>query len=68
MHNPSYIALLTGDVKLFKNHKMIFSIVDEPPSWSDIDDSPESMSEPEEEDEDDDMWRQGQFFALGCWG
>ena len=34
---------------------MIFSIVDEPPSWSDVDDSLESMSEPEEEDEDDDM-------------
>ena len=34
---------------------MIFSIVDEPPSWSDVDDSLESMSEPEEEEEDDDM-------------
>ena len=34
---------------------MIFSIVDEPPSWSDVDDSLESMSEPEEEEEEDDM-------------
>jgi cysteine protease ATG4 len=32
---------------------MIFSIVDEPPSWSDVDDSLESMSEPEEEEEED---------------
>jgi cysteine protease ATG4 len=41
---------------LFKNHKTIFSIVDEPPSWSDVDDSLESMSEPEEEeDEEEDM-------------
>jgi cysteine protease ATG4 len=34
---------------------MIFSIVDEPPSWSDVDDSLESMSEPEEEEEEEDM-------------
>jgi cysteine protease ATG4 len=47
---------------LFKNHKTIFSIVDEPPSWSDVDDSLESMSEPDEEDdmpEDKDSSRSG---------
>jgi cysteine protease ATG4 len=47
---------------LFKNHKTIFSIVDEPPSWSDADDSLESMSEPDEEDdmpEDKDSSRSG---------
>ena len=37
---------------MFKNHKTIFSIVDEPPSWSNADDSLESMSD-SEEDEDD---------------
>ena len=41
---------------MFKNHKTIFSIVDEPPSWSDADDSLESMSDPDEEDDmPDDM-------------
>ena len=47
---------------MFKNHKTIFSIVDEPPSWSDVDDSLESMSEPDEEDdipEDKDSSRSG---------
>jgi cysteine protease ATG4 len=47
---------------LFKNHKTIFSIVDEPPSWSDVDDSLESLSEPDEEDdmpEDKDSSRSG---------
>ena len=47
---------------MFKNHKTIFSIVDEPPSWSDVDDSLESMSEPDEEDdmpEDKDSSREG---------
>jgi cysteine protease ATG4 len=47
---------------LFKNRKTIFSIVDEPPSWSDVDDSLESMSEPEEEEdmaEDKDSSRSG---------
>ena len=37
--------------QLFKNHKTIFSMVDEPPSWSDADDSLESMSDPDEEDD-----------------
>jgi hypothetical protein len=37
---------------LFKNHKRIFSIVDEPPLWSDADDSLESMSDPEEDEGD----------------
>ncbi len=46
---------------MFRNHKTIFSIVDEPPSWSDVDDSLESMSEPEEEEEDSD----GDFFDAG---
>ncbi|KAF8269991.1 hypothetical protein EI94DRAFT_1699168 [Lactarius quietus] len=42
-----------GEVaKLIKNHKMIFTIVDEPPSWSDADDSLESMSDPDEEEDD----------------
>jgi cysteine protease ATG4 len=40
-----------GGPQLFKNHKTIFSIVDEPPSWPDADDSLESMSDPEEEDD-----------------
>ena len=35
-----------------KNHKTIFSIVDEPPSWSNADDSLESMSDPEEDEDD----------------
>ncbi|KAF8270000.1 hypothetical protein EI94DRAFT_1785079 [Lactarius quietus] len=35
---------------LFKNHKTVFSIVDEPPSWLDADDSRESMSDPVEEE------------------
>ena len=35
--------------QLFKNLKMIFSIADEQPSWSDADDSLESMSDPEED-------------------
>ena len=30
---------------------MIFSIVDEPPSWSDVDDGFESMSDRDEEDD-----------------
>lgn len=38
--------------QLFKNHRTIFSIVDEPPSWSEVDDSLESMSDPEDEEED----------------
>ena len=38
-------------LQLFKKHKTIFSIVDEPPSWSDADDSLESMSDPDEEDD-----------------
>jgi hypothetical protein len=37
---------------LFKNHKTIFSIVDEPPSWSDADDSFESILDPEEVEDD----------------
>jgi hypothetical protein len=54
---------------LFGNHKTIFTIADEPPSWSDVDDSLESMSEPEEEeDEEEDMPEgQGLFLALGHW-
>jgi hypothetical protein len=36
--------------QLFKNPKTIFSIVDEPPLWSDADDGLASMSDPEEED------------------
>ena len=32
---------------------MIFSMVDEPPSWSDIDNSLELMLEPDEEEDDD---------------
>jgi cysteine protease ATG4 len=43
--------MLTGKMQLFKNHKTIFSIVDEPPSWSDVDDSLESLSEPDEEED-----------------
>ena len=38
--------------QLFKNLKTIFSIVNEPPSWSDADDSLESMSDPEEDEDD----------------
>ena len=37
--------------QLFKKHNAIFSIVHEPPSWSDADDSLESMSDPDEEDD-----------------
>ncbi|KAF8269994.1 hypothetical protein EI94DRAFT_1828620 [Lactarius quietus] len=37
---------------LFKKHNTIFSIVDEPPSWLDADDSLRSMSDPEEDEED----------------
>jgi hypothetical protein len=36
-------------LQLSKNHKTIF---DKPPSWSDADDSLESMSDPEEDEED----------------
>jgi hypothetical protein len=36
---------------LFKSHKTIFSLVDEPPSWS-AEDSLESMSDPEEDEND----------------
>ena len=35
-----------------QNHKTILSIVDEPPSWSDADDSLESMSDPEDDEDD----------------
>ena len=37
--------------QLFRKHKTIFSIVDEPPSWSDADDSLELMSDRDEEDD-----------------
>ncbi|KAH9991023.1 hypothetical protein BJV77DRAFT_560650 [Russula vinacea] len=39
---------LRGDwwCQIFKNHGAIFPIVDEEPTWSDVDDSLESMSEP----------------------
>jgi len=47
-----WIDLRERVTELFKNRKTIFSIVDEPPSWSDVDDSLESLSEPEEEEED----------------
>ena len=40
---------------LFKYRKMIFRIVDEPPSLLDVDDSLESTSEPDEEEEEEDM-------------
>lgn len=38
--------------RMAQNHKRIFSIVDEPPLWSDADDSLESMSDPEEDEGD----------------
>ena len=37
---------------MFKNYKTIFSIVDEPPSWSDADDNLGSMSSPEADEND----------------
>ncbi|KAH8980199.1 hypothetical protein EDB92DRAFT_1937183 [Lactarius akahatsu] len=46
-----WIDLRRRVAELFKNHKTIFSIVDEPPSWSDADDSLESMSDPDEEED-----------------
>lgn len=46
-----WIDLRLRVAELFKNHKTIFSIVDEPPSWSDADDSLESMSDPDEEED-----------------
>ncbi|KAI9461081.1 cysteine protease required for autophagy [Russula earlei] len=46
-----WVDLRERVTELFKNHKTIFSIVDEPPSWSDVDDSLESMSEPDEEED-----------------
>jgi cysteine protease ATG4 len=52
-NEADWIDLRQRVTELFKNHKMIFSIVDEPPSWSDVDDSLESMSEPEEEEEEE---------------
>ncbi|KAN0141543.1 hypothetical protein V8E53_000005 [Lactarius tabidus] len=39
-------------VELSKNHKTIFSIVNELLSWSDADNSLESMSDPEEDEDD----------------
>jgi hypothetical protein len=44
------VTLNYREPQLFKNHKTILSIVDEPPSWSEADDSLESMSDPEQED------------------
>ncbi|KAN0133892.1 Peptidase family C54 domain containing protein [Lactarius tabidus] len=38
--------------RVAENHKAIFSIVDELPSWSDADDSHESMSDLEEDEDD----------------
>ncbi|KAI0259535.1 hypothetical protein BC834DRAFT_943164 [Gloeopeniophorella convolvens] len=48
-----WIDLRHRVAELFKNHKTIFSIVDEPPSWSDVDENMglESMSEPDMEDD-----------------
>ncbi|KAI0245661.1 hypothetical protein BJV78DRAFT_1287349 [Lactifluus subvellereus] len=50
-NEEDWIDLRQRVTELFKNHKTIFSIVDEPPSWSDVDDSLESMSEPDEEED-----------------
>ena len=36
----------------FKKHKTLFFIVDEPPSWSDADDSLEAISDSEEDKDD----------------
>lgn len=52
-NEADWIDLRQRVAELFRNHRTIFSIVDEPPSWSDVDDSLESMSEPEEEEEDE---------------
>ena len=54
------VTLNYREPQLFENHKTIFSIIDEPPSWSDADDSFESMSDPDEEEEDSDH-----FFDAG---
>jgi hypothetical protein len=39
-------------LQLFDHHRTIFSIVDKLPSWSDADDSLESISGPEEDEDD----------------
>jgi hypothetical protein len=51
--------------QIFKNHKTIFSIVDEPPSWSDADDSLESMSDPEEKEDSDVAFGAGECAVNG---
>ncbi|KAH9980532.1 hypothetical protein BJV74DRAFT_101947 [Russula compacta] len=50
-NEADWIDLRQRVTELFKNHRTIFSIVDEPPSWSEVEDSLESMSEPEEEED-----------------
>jgi len=53
---------------LFKNHKTIFSIVDEPPSWSDVDDkdsSREGVADEEAHEQEDEEDSDGDFFDAG---